>query len=69
LLRAEGFGLLFEQGGQGPLGQAAGRLLGQLFQGGEVHLQPRALLAEGPPGHDFAPLGRQLTDLLEVLRG
>jgi hypothetical protein len=64
---AEGAGLLLEQRLEGALDQAAGGLLGDLLQGGEVDPQAGALRAEGPPGDDFAPAGRQLADVLEVL--
>jgi hypothetical protein len=69
LLLPEGVGLLFEEGGEGALGEAGRGRGGELFQGGEGGVEPGPLLAEGPTGDDFAPLGGQITDFLEVLGG
>jgi hypothetical protein len=69
LLRAEGLGLLLQGGGEGAFGQPGGGCGGELLQGGEIEVEAGAGLAEGPPGDDFAPLGSEGTDILEVLRG
>lgn len=66
LLIAEGVGLLLQEDGEGALGQALCRLLGQLLQGAEVDIQWRPVRAESAAGHDFTPGGRQLTDVPEV---
>ena len=68
LLGAEPLGLLFQQGGEGALGQAGGGGRGDLLHGVQIDLGPRAGLAEGVPGHDFAPARSQVTDFLEFLR-
>src|SRR5262249_46793318 len=44
---------------------AEGRGAGDLLHGIEVHVEARPLVAEGAAGHDFAPAGSQVTDLLE----
>ena len=68
LLLAEGLGLLLQEGGQGAFGEP-GRGGGRdLLQGREIDVQSRPLVAEGPSGDDFAPLGGESTDILEVLR-
>jgi hypothetical protein len=59
---------LFQQGGEGPLGQAGGSGSGDLLHGLEIDIQARAGLAEGATGNDFAPLGGEFTDFLELLR-
>jgi hypothetical protein len=67
LLWAEDVGLLFQEGAQGALSQSGGSGGGNLFQGGEVAVEPGTLIAEGPSGNNFAPLGGQIVDVLEVL--
>ena len=64
----QGVGLLFEEGGEGPLRQPAGGGVGDLLQGEQVDVQAGALVAEGTAGHDFAPLGGEVTDILEFFR-
>ena len=68
VLRAEGLGLLLQEGIDGALDQAAGGLQGQLLQVAEVDVQARPLRPESASGNDFAPRGRQLADLPEVFR-
>jgi hypothetical protein len=68
LLVAQGVGLLFQEGSQGAFGQSAGSLPGDLLQGGEVGVQAGAVGPEGVSGHDFAPLGSQVTEFAEVFR-
>jgi hypothetical protein len=60
---------LFQEGGEGPLGQAGGSGSGDLLHRLEIDVQAWAELAEGATGNDFAPLGREFTDFLELLRG
>jgi hypothetical protein len=60
-------GLLFQERGESALGESGSGSSGDLFQGGEVGVESGAGLAEGPAGNDFAPLGSQITDFLEVL--
>jgi hypothetical protein len=61
--------LLFQEGGEGALGEAGRGGLGHLLQGVEVGIQAGALLTEGAAGDDFAPAGSEVTDFLEELRG
>ena len=61
----EGLGLLLQEGGEGALGQAAGGGGGDLFQGEQIDVQAGAGVTEGAAGDDLAPLGRQITDILE----
>jgi hypothetical protein len=65
----QGLGLLLEQGGEGALEHALGGGLGGLLQGEQVGVQGRALIAEGTAGGDFAPLGGEITEMLEFLGG
>jgi hypothetical protein len=69
VLGAERLGLLLQEGGEGPFRQAGSRGRGDLLHGLEIDLQARAGLAEGATGNDFAPLGSEFTDFLELLRG
>jgi hypothetical protein len=69
VLGAERLGLLFQEGGEGPFGQAGSRGRGDLLHGLEIDIQARAGLAEGTTGNDFPPLGSEFTDFLELLRG
>jgi len=68
VLGVERLGLLLQEGGEGPFRQAGSRSRGDLLHGLEVDLQARAGLAEGATGNDFAPLGSEFTDFLELLR-
>jgi hypothetical protein len=68
-LGTEGLGVLFQEGGEGALGQAGGGGVGELLQGLEVGVQAGAGVAEGAAGDDFAPAGGEVTDFLEELRG
>ena len=54
---------------QGAGRQATGGGDGDLLHGGEIDLEARAIVAEGVADDDFAPLVRQVVDLLEVLGG
>jgi hypothetical protein len=67
VLLSEGLGLLLQEGGERALGQTASGLQSDRFQGGEIDSQAWSFGAESPPGDNFAPLGRQVTDFLEVL--
>jgi hypothetical protein len=66
-VRGQGLRLLGQEGREGALEQALGGGLRGLLQGEQVRVQGRAPVAEGPPGDDFAPLGGEVTELLEVL--
>jgi hypothetical protein len=63
----EGLGLLLQEGSQRALGQSVGSRGGDLLQGAEVHVEAGAGVAEGAARHDLAPLGGQVTELLEFL--
>lgn len=67
-LFAERLGLLFQQGGQGPFGQAGGGGAGELLHGLEVGVQPRTVVAESTSGHNFAPAGGEVVDFVEEFR-
>jgi len=67
-LGTEGLGLLLQEGAEGALGQAGRRRGGHLLQRLEVDVRARAGLAEGATGDAFSPLGRQVTDFLDLLR-
>ena len=54
---------------QGAGRQATGGGDGDLFHGGEIDLEARAIVAEGVADDDFAPLVGQVVDLLEILGG
>jgi hypothetical protein len=64
LRRAQGVGLLFEEGLQGALDEAGGRGAGDLLHGSEIDVEPGTGVAEGTAGDDFAPLGGELAELL-----
>lgn len=66
---AERLGLLFQQGGEGALGQPGGGGGCDLLHGLEVNVATWARLPEGTASDDFPPLGRQHADFLELLRG
>jgi hypothetical protein len=63
----EGLGLLLQEASERPLGQSPGGGRGDLFEGGQVGVEAGAGIPEGPARHNFAPLGRQVTDILEFL--
>jgi hypothetical protein len=69
LLGAQRLGLLLQSGGESAFAQSGGGRSGDLLQGGEIEVETGALFAEGAAGDDFAPLGSENTDILEVLRG
>ncbi len=68
-LFAEGLGLLFQQEGEGALGEAGRGGTGQLLQGLEVGVQAGATIAEGAAGDDFAPASGEVADFLEEFWG
>jgi len=68
-VRAEGLGLLFEQGDESSFGQPCRGGASELLHGVEVGIQCGSVVAEGTPGDDFAPAGGEVADLLEELRG
>lgn len=59
--------MLFEEGGQGALGEPLGGGQGDLLEGEEIDVGSRSGVAEGASGDDFAPLGRQFAEVLEFL--
>jgi hypothetical protein len=67
LLRAEGLGLLLQEGGEGAFGQAGGGGVGDLLHGAEIHVGAGAVGAKGVAGDDLAPAGGQFTEFTEVL--
>jgi hypothetical protein len=69
LFGSQGLSLLFEAGLQGPFGQAGGGRLGNLLHGVEIDVEPGSGVAEGASGDDFAPLGSEVTQFLELLGG
>jgi hypothetical protein len=68
-LLPQGVGLLFEEGLQGALVEPGGGGLRDLLHGVEIDVESGAGVAEGAAGDDFAPLGRQITEFLELLGG
>jgi hypothetical protein len=68
-LFAQSLGLLFQQGGEGALGEAGGGGAGELLHGVEVGVEAGAALAEGAAGDDLAPAGSEVADFLEELGG
>jgi hypothetical protein len=60
---------LFQEGGEGAFGEPGGGRGRDLLQGGEIEVEARPVVAEGPSGDNLAPLGGQITDVLEVLGG
>jgi hypothetical protein len=69
LLRSQGIGVLAEQDVEGAFGQAGRGGAGDLLHGLEIDLRAGAGVTEGAAGDDFAPLGSEVTDVLEVLGG
>lgn len=66
LLFAQGGGLLFEKGLQSALGESSGGGPGELLHGVEIDVESRTVVAEGASGDDFAPLGGEALELLEL---
>jgi hypothetical protein len=69
LLLAQGVGLLLEEGLQGALGESVGGGAGDLLHGIEIDLKSGAAVAAGASGDDFAPLGGEAAEFLELLGG
>jgi hypothetical protein len=69
LFLTQGGGLTLQEGLQGAFGQTGGRGLSDLFHGVEVDVEPRTVVAEGPTSDDFSPLGSELAEFVEFLRG
>jgi hypothetical protein len=69
LFGAQRLGLLFQEGGEGSFGQAGGRGRDDCLHGLEIDVQARTGLPEDATRDDFAPLGSELADFLELLRG
>jgi hypothetical protein len=66
-LIGQGLGLLLQEGVQSALDQTASGGGSDLFHGLEVEDVVWAGLTEGAAGDDFAPLGSECTDFLELL--
>ena len=66
LLFAQGGGLLFEKGLQGAFGESSGSGTGELLHGIEIDVETGPVVAEGASGNDFAPLGSEALELLEL---
>jgi hypothetical protein len=62
-------GLLVKEELQGSFGQPLGRRGGDLFHGSEVDVQTGSVVAEGPFGNDFPPLGGEVSELVEFFGG
>jgi len=69
LLVGQGLGLLLQEGVQSTLDQTTGGGSSDLFHGLEVEDVVGAGLTQGAAGDDFAPLGSEFTDFLELLGG
>jgi hypothetical protein len=69
LLGAKQVGLLFQQSGESPFGQASRSGGSDLLHDVEIDIGARPSHTEGVPGNNFAPLGRQFTDFLEGFGG
>jgi hypothetical protein len=68
LLLAQSGGLLFQEGLQGAGQEAGGGGLSDLLEGVEVEFEG-CLVGASAPGNDFAPLGGELTQFLELVWG
>jgi hypothetical protein len=68
LLGFQRLGLLFQEGVEGPLGQADCGGRGDLLHRLEVELGVRARRLDRATGDDFSPLSRQVMNLLQFLR-
>src|SRR6185369_5802264 len=66
LVLTQGIGLLFQKGLQGALGEAGGSGTGELLHGVQVDVEPGSVVAESTAGDDFAPLGSEALELLEL---
>jgi hypothetical protein len=67
-LLTEGVGLLFQEGSQGAFGKSGGSRGRDLLEGGEIEVESGSVVPESAPGDNSAPLGGQITEVLEVLR-
>jgi hypothetical protein len=67
LFGRESLGLLVEEELQGSFGEPVRRHGGNLLHGPEVDVQAGPVVAEGPLGNDFPPLGREGVELVEFL--
>lgn len=68
-LGAEGVGWSFEKDFEGSRVKAGGGGLRDLFHGIEIEVESRAIIAAGPSGDDFSPLGSQFVEFLKLRRG
>ena len=65
----EVLGLLFEERLKGSFGESLSGIGGNLLHAAEINIESRPIVAERPFRNNFAPLGRQVTDILEFLGG
>ena len=61
--------MLSEQDGEGAFGKSSSGSAGDVLHGLEINLGAGALFPEGASSNDFAPLGGEVTEVLEILRG
>jgi len=69
LLGPQGGGLLFQEGSESAFEDTGGGGAGDLFHGVYIDVGARPVGAEGATGDNFAPLRREVLNLLEALRG
>jgi hypothetical protein len=65
-LGRERLGTLFEEGGEGALGEPGGRGGGQVFHGLEIEASVRSGVRQSAAGNDFAPLSGEVADGLDL---
>jgi hypothetical protein len=68
LFAGELLGLLLDEELECSFGKPLCRDGGNLLHGPEVDIQTGPVVAEGPLGNDFPPLGREVSELVEFLR-
>jgi len=61
--------LLLQEQLEGSFGESLGGGGGDLLEGAEVDIESGAVVAEGPSGDDFAPLGGEVAELVKFGRG
>jgi hypothetical protein len=67
LLLAQGGSLLFEKALQRSLSESSGGGAGELLHGLQIDVKTGTLVTEGASGDDFAPLGSESLEFLELL--
>jgi hypothetical protein len=66
LLLAQSGSLFFEKGLQGALGESHGGGVGELLHGLKIDVKSGSVVTEGASGDDFAPLGSEALEFLEL---